>query len=64
MRNRIRALRLQAGLTQAEAALRAGVPESTFARLDANPRASIPLDRAAQIAAALNVKLLDLVPTQ
>jgi|HubBroStandDraft_6_1064221.scaffolds.fasta_scaffold00012_136 transcriptional regulator with XRE-family HTH domain len=64
MKNRVRQLRLEAGLTQTELAARAGLAHSTLARIDANPRCSIPLDRAPQIANALRVKPLDLLPAR
>jgi DNA-binding XRE family transcriptional regulator len=63
-RNRVRELRIAAGLSQDEAAMRSGLARSTFARIDQNPRCSIALDRARQIAQALDVEPLDLLPAR
>jgi transcriptional regulator with XRE-family HTH domain len=62
MKNRVRVLRLEAGLTQIELASRAGMPHSTLARIDANPRAGIPLDKALPIAEALHIDVRELLP--
>lgn len=64
MRNRVRELRLGAGLTQQQLADRCGMPYATLARIDLNPRASIALDKAGPIAKALGVEPLELVPAK
>lgn len=62
MRNQLRRLRLEAGLTQRQLAKLAQVPDSTLARLDHTPSAAISLDIAARIANALHVDPLELLP--
>jgi len=56
MRNRLRQLRVAAGLTQTELAALTGLPLSTINRIDANPQAKVTLDQAAAIAGVLRLK--------
>lgn len=53
VRNRIRSLRLERGLTQAELASKSGVPQPTISRLDANENAKVALGIAVKLASAL-----------
>lgn len=62
MRNRLRQLRIEAGVTQRDLAARAGVSPSTISRIDATPSASITLELARRIASALHVDPFDLLP--
>ncbi len=62
MKNRLRQLRREAGITQRDLAERAGIPPSTIARIDATPSASISLDLARQVACVLQIDPFDLLP--
>jgi transcriptional regulator with XRE-family HTH domain len=62
MRNRLRQLRIEAGVTQRDLAARAGVSPSTLSRIDATPSASITLELAQRIANALRIDPYDLLP--
>ncbi len=66
---RVRKLRLQAGLTQAELALGAGVTVETVARLErvlrgrASANANPSLETLSRLATALGVEVVDLLST-
>jgi transcriptional regulator with XRE-family HTH domain len=62
VKNRLRQLRLEAGITQEQLATRSGIPESTIARIDATPTAAISLETARRIAGVLHVDPFDLLP--
>lgn len=58
---RIRQARTSAGLTQQEAADRAGIAQSTWAGYESNTRGNTLLDRLGEIARALGVDLGELL---
>jgi DNA-binding XRE family transcriptional regulator len=62
MKNRVRKLRVAAGLTQTELAAKSGIPLSTLHRIDSNPRVKVALGQAVMIARALRLKTTDLLP--
>jgi transcriptional regulator with XRE-family HTH domain len=63
VKNRLRQLRVEAGITQRELAKRSGIPDSTIARIDATPSAAISLEAARRIADVLHVDPFDLLPS-
>ena len=60
MKNRVRAARLNAGMTQQELANAAGLKYSTLVRIDANPTARLSYEFATRLAKTLNVKAEEL----
>jgi|HubBroStandDraft_4_1064222.scaffolds.fasta_scaffold09004_4 transcriptional regulator with XRE-family HTH domain len=60
--NRLRATRLEAGVSQATLAQKSGLSESTVARIDQNEGVKISLRQAAAIAKALGCQLEALLP--
>jgi transcriptional regulator with XRE-family HTH domain len=60
--NRLRALRAERGLTQAQLAEASGVALHTVVRLDGNPAARPALDVALKLSAALDVPIGALLP--
>jgi DNA-binding XRE family transcriptional regulator len=62
VKNRVRRLRLEAGLSQVELAARAGLATSTLHRIDANPRVKVSLEQASRLAPPLGVQPMDLLP--
>jgi DNA-binding XRE family transcriptional regulator len=62
VQNRVRALRLEHDLTQAELAKASGLPLHTIVRLDGNASSRPALDVALKLASALDVPIEALLP--
>lgn len=63
VKNRVRQLRQEAGLTQRQLALKANLSPSVVVKLD-QPNTIISLEHAASLAKALNCGPLDLLPLE
>lgn len=61
-RNRVRALRHRAGLTQKDLAKLSGLSTGTVTRIDQNPLAKVSLHQGIALAKALGCDVLDLLP--